>query len=65
MKSKPTTEPRCRTCLFQQVCQSRTGCEGYAPCGEDEEYEALDAYIEQRRIDYHSEWRSYVPEEFD
>lgn len=65
MKSKPTSEPRCHSCLFLQVCQSRVGCEGYAPTGEDAEYEALDAYIEDRRIDYYAEWRAYLPEEFE
>ena len=56
---------KCSTCLFVQVCTSRRGCDNYTPAGDDAEYEALDTYIEERRIEFHEEWRAYVPEEFE
>ena len=55
----------CTKCLFYDVCSRRRGCEHYAPCTEEEEQEMLDAFIESEREEYRSQWRAYLPEEFE
>ena len=39
-------------------------CESFTPAGDDAEDEALDTYIEERRIAFREEWYQYTSEDF-
>lgn len=56
-------EHDCRTCLFYDKYTNRRGCDNYAPAGDDAENEALDTYIEERRIEFNEEWIRYTSED--
>lgn len=53
----------CRTCLFYDKCTHRFVCDNYTTFGEDAENEALDTYIEERRIEFNEEWIRYTSED--
>ena len=57
-------ERDCTSCLFYSQCTHRMVCDNFAPSGDDAEDEALNAYIEECRINYRKEWRSYVSEDY-
>lgn len=58
-------EHDCRACLFYDNCTHRMTCENYTPAGGDAEDEALDTYIEWRRIEFRREWYEYTSGDFE
>lgn len=58
-------EHDCRACLFYDRCTNRMACENFTPAGDDAEDEALDTYIEERRIEFLEEWYQYTSEDFE
>ena len=55
----------CRSCLFYSQCTHRMACDNFTPSGDDAEDKALNAYIENRRIDFRREWRIYTSEDYE
>ena len=58
-------EHSCRACLFYDKCTRRFVCDNYTPAGEDAEEDALDTYIEERRVEFKEEWYQYTSEDFE
>lgn len=58
-------EHDCRACLFYDRCTHWEVCESFTPAGDDAEDEALDTYIEERRIEFHQAWYEYTSEDFE
>lgn len=58
-------EPKCRSCLFYDICTSHIGCDNYTPAGEQAEEEFLDTYIEDRRTEFAADWQAYFADELD
>lgn len=56
-------EHNCRTCLFYDTCHRSIACDNYTPYGEDAEEDALNTYIEDRRLEFYDEWRQYMSED--
>lgn len=56
-------EHNCRTCLFYDTCHRVIACDNYTPYGEDAEEDALNTYIEDRRLEFYDEWRQYISED--
>lgn len=54
----------CSNCLFYDKCARSMSCDNYTPAGDDAEDEALDTYIEERRIEFRQEWYEYTVAEF-
>lgn len=57
-------EHDCRACLFYDKCTHYMVCENFTPAGDVAEGEALDTYIEERRIAFREEWYQYTSEDF-
>lgn len=52
-------EYTCDTCLFKDNCPSNRSfaCTNYSPADEED---AIEQYIEDRRLEYYAEWRTYM-----
>lgn len=51
---------RCMTCLFGDKCRSEEDCDRYTPFDDDDE--AVDRYIEERRVEFRDAWFRYTSE---
>ena len=58
-------EHDCRACLFYDRCRRRISCDHFTPAGDDAEEEALNTYIEERRIEFNDEWFQYISEDYE
>lgn len=58
-------EHNCRTCLFYNQCTHRFMCDNYTPSGDLAEEDALDTYIEERRIEFNEAWYQYTSEDYE
>lgn len=50
----------CANCYFGNTCPSDKICDGYIPLDEDFINDDIDDVIEQKRVEFHKEWRKYI-----
>lgn len=58
-------DKQCEKCFYYDKCNANEVCEDYTPLGEYAEDEYIDKLIENRRIEFHKEWFSYIEQNAD
>lgn len=53
---------KCKTCLYEDICESQTVCTHYTPTDDEMTTTELDEYIENDRREFHNEWWKYMAE---
>lgn len=53
----------CKTCLYDDICESRGTCKHYCPVDEDVTTANMDRYIEKNRHEYQNDWWRYIDED--
>lgn len=56
-------EKDCNTCLYADVCKSKTACKHYTPADDEMNDAELEEYIENARREYRKEWWRYIDED--
>lgn len=53
----------CKTCLYDDICKSKTACKHYTPTDDEMSDAELEEYIENARREFHNEWWKYIDED--
>lgn len=53
----------CTTCLYDDICESKTVCKHYTPANDETDDIELEEYIENNRREFHDEWWRYIDED--